>query len=177
VRYGIQVIAWPQAALSPGGAGLTAEEISEFLRRIIHYVAFGRGNVLIFDGQQPTTVAPGKVSYTVYFRRLGGDGPLPKVMLPGIASEAILVDGIATSFRITLTCVPTGPLAYTPVIWYTLDGSLPTPGPATPYRAVSLRYEAPFIIDSPCLLRVTAWADGLQPSDAIEADVTPLLPS
>jgi hypothetical protein len=169
VRYGLQIIVWPPAALSPGGAGLTAEEIAEYLRQIVHHVALGRSNVLSFDGQQPTTVAAGKVSWTVYFRRLGGDEALPKVVLPGISAEPILTGDVPTAYRITLSCTPPGSAAYTPAIWYTIDGSYPAPGGAT-----SIQYQAPFVIAAPCLLRVTATADGLQQSDAIEADISPL---
>jgi hypothetical protein len=163
VRYAVQTIVWPIAALGTSGAGYTSEEISEYVRQILHWVQLGRGNVLVFDGQRPETVKPGRVCWITYFRRLGVDDQIPKVSMPMIASATV---GLA--IQVTLTCTPGSGLSYSPEIYYTLDGSYPVPDGAT-----SQLYSAPFLITEPCLLRVTAVADEYQQSDAIEADITP----
>jgi len=169
VRYSIQTIVWPVAALDPvGGAGYTAEELSEYIRQLIHYVQLGRGNVLIFDGQRPETVKAGRVCWVTSFRRLGVDQPIVKVAMPEIASAAV-----SGALEITLSCTPPAGQSYSADLYYTLDGSYPVPGGAT-----SVLYSAPFLISSPCLLRVTAFASGdFQQSDCIEADITAIPPT
>ena len=168
VRYGIQTIVWPVAALDPaGGAGYTAEELSEYIRQILHYVQLGRGNVLIFDGQRPETVKPGRVCWITYFRRLGVDQQIVKVSMPEITSAAI-----SGALEITLSCTPPAGQSYSAAIYYTLDGSYPVAGGAT-----SILYAAPFPISSPCTLRVTAFAADLQQSDCVEADITVIPPT
>jgi hypothetical protein len=157
-RHGIQVITWPPAALSATGANLTTEAIVETVIDLTHYLSLGRGNVLVFDGAEPVTVKPGRVSYTVYLRRLGVIGQLVKTAPPAIEAT---VD--PNGILISLSC---GTLDSE--IWYSLDGSYPVSG-----GAGSMLYSEPFLISSACVLRAAANADGQQPSNIATADITP----
>ena len=157
-RHGIQVITWPPAALSATGAGFTTEAIVETVIEITHYLSLGRGNVLVFDGVEPVTVKPGRVSYTVYLRRLGVVGAILKTAIPKIDST-VESGGILVS----LSCGTADS-----EIWYSQDGTYPVPG-----GAGSLLYSEPFLITAPCTLRAAANADAQQPSDIATADVTP----
>jgi hypothetical protein len=159
MRYAVQVIVWPVAAYGPTGAGYTTEAITETVIDLVHYLNFGRGGTLVFDGADPVSVKPGRVSYMAYFRRLGVLGGIKKTACPGI--EPVQLS--PSSIQITLTCAE--PAAE---VWYTTDGSWPVPGGAT-----SVLYDGPFTVTQPCTVRATAVADGEQQSNGASADVTP----
>ena len=163
-RYGIQVLCWPQAALGAAGAGFTAEAIVETLMDLVHRLSFGRGGTLAWDGVEPVTVQPGKVSYVAYFRRLGFMAGIAKTATPQIAYETG-----ESGLTITLTCITGGAQ-----IWYSIDGTYPRPG------ATAAQYTAPFLISTPSIaltLRVAANADGQQPSNVAQMDIMPVVPA
>jgi hypothetical protein len=157
-RYPVQVIVWPPAALGATGAGYSAESLVETIIGVTHYFAFGRGDTLVFDGCEPAEVKPGRVSYLVYFRRLGVVEVLAKSPLVGIAGVPV-----AGGIEVTLT-VAAGHEA-----WYTTDGSYPSPIAPT-----ASRYAAPFLLPTACTLRVATNSGATQQSNIAQADITPV---
>ena len=158
-RYGIQVIDYPIIRCqSPGGAGVSAEEICDRIRQIIHHVAFGRGQALYFDGLAPIPQPPGQVSYGVYFKCRQVDSPPASVATCGISPTS-----------------GTGPLTVTlsnqtagAAIYYSLDGSYPSSVGAAASPATSFLYSAPFTAAAGALIRAAAELTDYQGSNVAQ---------
>lgn len=134
-RYGVQVIDWPIVRRqSPGGAQVSAEQITDRIRQIIHRVAFGRGQALYFDGLSPIAVVEGQVSYGVYFKCRQVDSPPPSCATCGISPDS--GTGAQT---VTLTNATVGA-----AIYYSLNGDYPSSVAAALTPPTSFLYSAPF---------------------------------
>lgn len=157
VAPSIQVIEMPLINLGETGTGKFVEQIATRVRQLIHYWNPGRGYVFDFFGQDPLPVRAGLRSYAVNFARLGQDDRSPKV-----ANVLIDPEEGAAPATVTLSC-PTAGAA----IWYTLDGSPPTPG-----NAAALLYSAPIDVAAAATLRAAAFTDGLDASNISQADFT-----
>lgn len=153
VRYGVQVIDFPIIRRqSPGGSGVSAEQICDRLRQILHQVAFGRGQSLYFDGLTPITVQPGQVSYGVYFKCRQVDSPPPKVATCGFSPESG-----AGPLTVTLSNQTPGVAMY-----YSLDGSYPSSIAAAAIPPTSTIYTAPFVVQAGAFVRAAAELTGYQ---------------
>lgn len=75
------------------------------------------------------------------------------------ARPSIEYTGTDYPFTVTLSCITANS-----VIWYTLDGSHPSPRGST-----SVQYDAPFTVNAPCHLRAVAYAPDLIASDSASA--------
>lgn len=163
VRYGIQVIDFPIIRRqSPGGAGVSAEEICDRIRQIIHRVAFGRGQALYFDGLHPIPVVEGQVSYGVYFKCRQIDAPPPSCATVGISP----VSG-AGPLTITLSCATAGA-----AIYYSLDGSYPSSVAAAATPATSFLYSAPFTAAAAAFIRAAAEKTDYQQGNVAQVQYT-----
>lgn len=150
VRIGLQVIEQPLFNLGDSGTGLSAETIAEHLSQLAHQFSGGRdgaNNLWVFDGIEPAPAPDGKVSYTVFAKRLGGAPVLPKV-----APVALVAVAAAGGFDVTLTSATGGA-----AILYSIDGSYP-----------SLAYTDPVHVDAGVTVRATAALADYQQSDIRE---------
>lgn len=142
VRYAVQVIDYPlyrsQANL---GAGVSAEEICDRVRQIMHRFSTGRGQTLFFDGMEPVPVQDGQVSYVAYFRCLRADSPATQCATVGISPASG-----AGPTTVTLTCATAGASIY-----YTTDGSYPSS-----INTAATLYSAPFSAAAAALVRACA---------------------
>ncbi len=154
VKATIQVIESPTFNLGDGGTGISAEQVAQYCRQILHHFSDGRGNVWVFQGMDPLPVEEGKISYGVNITRRGGDSKIAKVAKPVIAPTSG-----ATPQAITLTCATAAA-----AIWYTIDGSYPSAEGET-----AALYEAPFQLAAAATVRAAAQKVGLQQSDVVEA--------
>ncbi len=151
VRIGIQAIVQPLFADDPtSGAGVFVEQVTERTRQIGHNRRFGRSNSFMFDGMLPIPADPGKESYGIYFKRLGGDSVVARVATPGIASVVATLP--ATGWDVTVN-VPGGATGY-----YTTDGTLPTALNGT-------LYTTPFNVPAAATVRACAVQTGFQQSE------------
>ncbi len=137
VRYGVQVIDFPIIRRqTPGGAGVSAEQITDRARQILHRAAFGRGQSLFFDGMEPIPAPDGQVSYGVYFRCRSVDSPPPSCATCGISPAS----GAAPQ-TVTLSNQTSGA-----AIYYSLDGSYPSSLAAAATPPTSFLYTVPFAV-------------------------------
>ena len=125
---------------------MSAEEICDRIRQIIHRVQFGRGQGLFFDGMSPLPAPDGQVSYVVNFRCRQIDSPPPSVATCGISPES-----------------GTGPISVTlsnqtsgAAIYYSLDGSYPSSVGAAATPPTSTLYTVPFTALAGALVRAAA---------------------
>ncbi len=163
VRYGIQVIDYPIIRRqSPGGAGVSAEEITDRIRQIIHRVAFGRGQSLYFDGQSPIPVKVGCVSYGVYFKCRQVDSPPPSVATCGISPASG-----AGPLTVTLSNQTAGA-----AIYYSLDGSYPSSVAAATTPPTSFLYTAPVSVPANTFLRCAAELTDYQQGNVAQVQYT-----
>jgi hypothetical protein len=153
VEYSVQVIDYPIIRRQiPGGSNVSAEEICDRVRQIIHRFAAGRGQTLFFQGMAPVVVPPGKVSYAVRFRCRGVDSPPASCATVGFSPAS--GPGPTT---LTLSCQTAGA-----AIYYTLDGSYPSAVGAALTPPTSFLYSAPFAVASGDLIRACASKTGMQ---------------
>jgi hypothetical protein len=157
VRYPIQIIDWPvvrrQSQAGGGGSGVSAEEIADRVREIIHLLNFGRGQTVYFDRMEPVTVPDGMVSYILTFKRLGTDAPPT-----GCAAVGISPSAGTHPVTVTLTCATAGA-----AIYYTIDGSYP--GSINPTATL---YTTPFSVSTAATtVRAAAELSGYQQSQVI----------
>lgn len=152
VRLGIQVIVQPLLADdATSGVLKTVEDVCERVRQIGHFRSFGRAGTFMFDGMEPIPVDPGKNSYGVFFKRVGGDSVVDRVATPVIGSVAAV--GPATGWDLTLTCATSGA-----AIYYTIDGSEPTALAGTAYTVA-------FNVPTACTVRAAAVKAAFQQSE------------
>ena len=146
VRYALQVIDWPIVRRqSPGGTGVSAEEIADRVREIMQYFS-PRNQAFAFDTVTPVPMTEGRVSYVVRFKRIGADQPPPQC-------AAVTFSPNAGPGPVTLTLTASQPAGAT--IWYTTDGSYPGSTQAAPV-GTALQYTAPFSVPSGTLIRAAA---------------------
>ncbi|MDD2763486.1 MAG: chitobiase/beta-hexosaminidase C-terminal domain-containing protein [Opitutaceae bacterium] len=157
VAPAVQVIEMPLINLGDTGTGKFVEQIAARVRQLIHYWSPGRGYVFDFAGQDPINAREGLRSYAVNFLRLGQDDRGPKVGNVLISPD----EGVAP-VEVTLSC-PTAGAA----MWYTLDGSAPTPS-----NPAAQLYAAPFNVATAATLRAAAFAAGLDASNVFQATFT-----
>ncbi len=163
VRYTVQVIDWPIIRRqNPGGTQLSAEEISDRIRQILHRFAPGRGQTLYFDGLKPIPVQEGQVSYGVSFGCRGIDSPPASCATCGIAPASG-----AGPLTVTLSCQTAGA-----AIYYSLDGSYPSAVGAAATPPTSFLYTAPFTAASAALIRACASKAGMQDGNVAQVQYT-----
>lgn len=157
--YRVQVIDWPVVRRQTvGGSTVSADEIADRVRQIIHRFTFGRGQTVYFAGMEPVAVPNGKVSYSVRFKRTSCDNPPISVASVGISPG---VNGVGSGpATVTLTCATAGASIY-----YTTDGSYPGSDPAA--CPTALLYSAPFAVAAGVLVRAAAELTNYQQSQAI----------
>jgi hypothetical protein len=147
VVYTVQVIDYPLVRRqSAGGSQVSAEQITDRVRQIIHRFGTGRGQVLYWAGQSPIQVPVGRVSYGVRFRCLSMDQPPPSCATPGISPAS----GTGP-LSVTLSCQTAGASIY-----YSLDGSYPSAVGAAATPPTSFLYSAPFTADAGAFIRAVA---------------------
>lgn len=147
----IQVMEEPDTNRSPSGFGLSAESLAGRVRQLFHRWQTDEA-AWTFSGMARLDTEEGKVSYGVTFSRFGCDAEPPRTSMPTSA----LVDG-----SVVLSTATAGA-----AIWYTTDGSYPTPDGAT-----STLYTAPFPAAS-CTLRAAAYHAGLMTGDVLTAVIS-----
>jgi Chitobiase/beta-hexosaminidase C-terminal domain len=153
--YRVQVIDWPMVRRqSVGGTGISADELADRVRQILHRFTMGRGQTIYFAGQEPVNVPDGKISYSLRFKRQSQDLPPVAVASVGISPPG---PGPATA---TLTCATAGA-----AIWYTTDGSYP--GSNSAACPTAKLYSGPFAVAAGTTLRAAAELTGFQQSQAI----------
>jgi hypothetical protein len=153
VEIGVQVIS--QAlfnASAGGGTGKTAEDLALRVRQLLHRFDGGLG-AWSFARMEPILGDPGKVTYAVLFRRTAQDEALPKAPLPLIEPE-----GGATPASVTLAAGDAD------AIWYTTNGSYPSPSNAT-----ATLYTVAIAIATPAILRAVAYKTNRQASNVASA--------
>jgi len=154
------VLEHPTINASSVGTGMDAEQIAVAVLQLFHFYA-AEGITTAFFGEGPTIVPEnsidGLVGYRVIMRTRILLEPVVKAVFPTIAAAAV-----GRTQRITLTATTPGS-----AIYYTLDGSYPTPGGAAAHL-----YSAPFVISAPCTLRAACSGSGLQQSNVVQADIT-----
>lgn len=154
--YRIQIIDFPvMRRQTVGGTTVSADEIADRVRQILHRFTMGRGQTIYFAGMEPVAVPDGKVSYSARFKRQAQDQP--PVSVASIGFSPATGPGPAT---VTLTCATAGAS-----IWYTTDGSYPGSNPVACPTAV--QYTAPFAAAAGTLVRAAAELSGYQQSQAI----------
>lgn len=159
VRYGIQVIDYPLLRSQLNlGSNTSAEEIADRVRQIIHYFSTGRGQTIFFDGMEPVQVQQGQVSYIAYFRCLAMDTPPNKCATCGISPASG-----AGPLTVTLTNSTSGGAS----IYYTLDGSYPSPE-----NAAAVLYSAPITVAAAGFIRAVASKATYQDGDAAQVQYT-----
>jgi hypothetical protein len=147
----------PLMNLGDSGTGKFVEQIATRVRQLIHYWAPGRGYVFDFAGQEPINARDGMRSYAVNFHRNGMDERASKV-----GNVLIDPDTGAAPQQVTLTCATAAA-----AIWYTLDGSAPTPTNASAHL-----YAAPFQVADRMTLRAGAFKDGMDAGNVFQATFT-----
>lgn len=150
----VQVLEMPLLNLGETGTGKFVEQIATRVRQLIHYFSPGRGYVFDFAGQEPVAVQEGERSYAVSFRRLGQDERLPKV-----ANVLIDPDEGTAPISVALSCPTIGA-----AIWFTLDGSPPSPA-----SAAAQLYAAPIALTTAATLRAAAFLVGSDASNISQA--------
>lgn len=163
-RYPIQVIDWPvMRRNATTGAGMSAETLAERIRMIVHFWGTGRGQALVFDGMEPAPQDdPTKVSYILYFKKLGGDKAPVKCATVGITPAS----GAAPQ-TVTLTCATASA-----AIYYSTDGTYPSSQAAAATPATSFLYSAPFSVATAATVRAAAEKTNLQQGDCAQATYT-----
>lgn len=151
----VQVIEQPLFNLGDSGTGLSAEQLAERVRLLLHHASFGRGSVWTFSGMEPVEQGEGKIAYGVRVSRLYGDSYGNRLAVPTL-----------TAAGATITATHPDAAA---ALWYTIDGSYPWPG----NPAASL-YAAPVVVAEPCTFRAAAYRPGYQPSSIATANVSTL---
>jgi hypothetical protein len=150
VRVTVQVIVQPLFNDGDSGTGKSAEQIARRVRQLLHNYDGGWGT-WTFAGMDPLPVTEGQVSYGVAFTRTGRHPRQVKLSLPmGDPDEA------AVPCAVTLE----GPAGAD--LYYTTDGTYPTPG-----AAGTTLYSSAIAIAEPTTLRVVAYRAGSQPSNAL----------
>lgn len=143
VEQQVQVISQAlMNAADAGGTGKTAEDLAQRVRQLLHRWESGLGTWSFTRMEPLPGNDPGKVSYVVTFRRTAMDEGLAKCGLPLIDPDT----GAAPQ-EVTLTTGTAGAQ-----IWYTLDGSLPTPT-----NPQARRYYAAFTVAAAATLRAVAY--------------------
>lgn len=163
-RYTVQVIDWPaQRRQAVGGIQISAEEMAERVRQILHFASFGRGQSLFFDGMDPLPMNdPNQVSYGIHFRKVGADSAVTKC-----AVVAMSPTSGAVPQTVTMTCGTSGA-----AIYYSIDGSYPSAAAAALTPPTSFLYSAPVAITVAGTVRAAAQKTGLQQSDPSTAIFT-----
>ena len=151
-RYGIQIIDWPAVRrMASGGSQISAETMAERVRNLLNFSSFGRGQSLFFDGMEPAPQADEtRISYIVYFRKLGADTWIQKA-----ATVAISPQSGAAPQTVTLTCATGGA-----AIYYTTDGTYPSSGNTT-----ATLYSGAISVTTASTLRAAAELTNYQQSD------------
>jgi hypothetical protein len=147
-RYPVQVIDWPLVRRqSTGGSQVSAEQICDRVRQIIHGFNMGRGQMVYFDKLEPVAIDDGKISYIVTFKKLGSDFPPISCAAVGISP---LSGGVSPSLPgpvlVTLTCATSGASIY-----YTIDGTYPSSEGDT-----AVLYSGPFTAPAGSTVRAAA---------------------
>lgn len=154
VRVVIQVITAALFNDGDTGTGKTAEQISAAIRPLFHNWDAGWGT-WTFAGMEPIKrESEGEVSYGVTFTRGGRDRKYPKLATPIIEPElAALPASVTLESEVDTE------------IWYTTDGSLPTPE-----NDAATLYSAAIELTAPTTLRAIAYKTGRQPSNVAAVD-------
>ena len=145
VQYGVQVIDYPAVRSAVGGTGVTAETLCQRIRMVMQNWGTGRGQTLVFDGQNEAPLNDEKkVSYIILLRRQGMD---PN---PGSCATVSITpsNGPHGASAITLACATAGALVY-----YTLDGTYPLP---VANGGTAILYTGPISLAAACTLRAAA---------------------
>lgn len=143
------------AANNTGVTALTV--VRRILRVLHHYTPSGLTSCLLAGTPAIDPVAEplADVAYDVLFTcRESEYEKDSRAARPDIAYT-----GTDYPFTVTLSCITADS-----VIWYTLDGSHPSPRGST-----SVQYDAPFTVNAPCHLRASAYAPDLIASDTASA--------
>lgn len=153
----VQVIEQPLFNLGDSGTGISAEQLAERVRLLLHHASFGRGSVWTFSGMEPVEQGEGKIAYGVRVSRLYGDSYGDRLATPTLSAAGS-----------TLTITHADPAA---TLCYTTDGSYPWAGnpSATSASAGAALALAPA---SSCVVRVAAYRAGYQSSSIATATVT-----
>jgi hypothetical protein len=155
-RLTVQVIDQPLFNLdATTGIGKSAARVAERVRQIIHRFRSRTGAEFSFAGQEPVPVETGKNSYGLAFTRLAADNPPPKVAEVTFASA-----GTVAPQTVTLACITPGA-----AIYYTTDGTYPSPLTGT-------LYTAPFVQATAATIRAAAELAGYQQSNVTQATFT-----
>ena len=146
----VQVMEEPDTNRGASGFGLSAEYLATRVRQLFHLWQ-PAGNAWRFASLARLDVEEGKVSYGVTFSRFGSDAEPARTATP----SSDLVAG-----HIVLSTTTVGA-----AIWYTTDGSYPTPTGET-----STLYSAPFPATA-CTLRAAAYHADLMTGDILTATI------
>lgn len=145
--------------MGPNGTGKSAEEIAVAVLQVFHHTSLNGRHVLTAapDTLTPSLEADPKLTYDV---RFSAQGNLPKPAK--CAAPLISPASGAVPQTVTLTCATASA-----AIYYTTDGSYPSP-----LNATATRYTAALSITAACTLRTVAHLADYQQSDVNEATFT-----
>lgn len=148
----VQAIEQPLFNLGDDGTGISAEQLAERVRQLLHHCNLGRGSVWTFSGMEPVEQGGGKIAYGVRLSRLAGDSTEARQPTPTL---------VAAGSTITATA---DPLA---AVYYTLDGTYPHAG-----NTAATLYAAPVTMTEPGTFRAVAYRTGYLPSNVATATIS-----
>lgn len=151
VSLSVQVITFPLVNDGDDGTKKSTEEIAERVRLLGHRFATP-GGTFSFAGMLPEEVEAGKDSYSVTFTRRASDSGR------GAGLPLFTPDEGAVPQAVELTS------AEADEIWYTFDGSYPSPS-----NEFARKYVAPIPVSEAGTLLAVAYKDGLLPSGLARA--------
>ena len=154
----VRVIENPVINMGPTGTGKSAEDAALAVIGALHQFALENLAVTASKNAlepQAGELLSGKVVYDCHFTRRFGLPQQAKV-----APVSITESGALPAVVVTLECATAGA-----AIYYTLDGSYPTPAAGT-------LYGEPFTVTTACKLRATAFLEGLSGSNLTAANIS-----
>jgi len=145
--------------MGPNGTQKSAEEIAVAVLQCFHHASLNGRHVLTAsaDTLTPSLEADPKLTYDVRFSAQGNLAKPTKCAQPIISPSSGAVPQ-----TVTLTCATA-----TAAIYYTTDGSYPSP-----LNSTATRYTAPISVTVACTLRTAAHLAAYQQSDIAEATFT-----